>query len=80
MHWTAQVAIVGLLAVLVGLGGYALTQGVPERDDRTTLDRFRDETRTERLEIGLAFCEKVRRDVAAGRVSVQPGSTAAACL
>lgn len=80
MHWTAQVAIVGLLAGIAGMGYVALDRGVPERDDRSALERIEDDTRLDRAAISLAFCQKVREDVAAGKVSVEPGSTAADCL
>lgn len=76
MHWTAQLAVVGLLAALVGLGGYALVNGVPERDDRTFFQKWEDETRADRAEVSAAFCAHVRAEVAAGRMSVTPGGHA----
>lgn len=76
MHPVTQVAIVGCLVALVGIGGYALTQGVPEYDGRTAEQKAEDAI----ADLDFHFCQTVRREVNSGEYTVIPGSKAAECF
>ncbi len=80
MHPITQIAIVGCLAALVGMGYMALNDGVPRYDGRTDAQKLNDDLKVLEAQIRPHFCRKVREEVASGKFTVAPGSKAATCL